>query len=65
MTWDEFQQKAVKLGYYKAIWEDCITNYQYEFYKSGSIVFKGLVFAHDRAPTQMFTIMKALQKEGK
>lgn len=61
MTWEEFKQKAVKFGYYQSIWEDCITNGRYDFYKTGSIVFKECIFALDRTPTQMLTIMRALK----
>ena len=61
MTWEELKEEAKKMGYVQGIWEDCITNGLFEFYKGGDIVVFGDIIAKKRTPDQMYAIMEALQ----
>ena len=61
MTWEELKEKAKKMGYHQAVWENCITNGRYEFYKAGSVIIDCSLLAVDRTYKQMLMIMRGLE----
>ena len=65
MTWEEFCEKAKKIGYYEvgcAATVEGISNDALTFWQDGNIDVDGVCLSSDRTPDQMWQVAEALHE---